>query len=136
MDSLKAKKRDDTDLLNLFIHYPYTMDRLMQNGCSVLLSDPVIKDIFAFMHEVFTREGQTPPGDILDRLEEETAKERLREAMLSPPIYSDEMVEQAVREFENKINRIKMSDSINRARKTGDLEGLNQILKRKSDGWG
>lgn len=133
LSALKAKKRDDADLLNLFIHYPYTLDRLMKHGCSVLLSDQVFRDIFDSMYQIYAREGETQPADILDRLEGEIARERFREAMLSPPIYSDEMVEQAVREFENKIDRVRMSESINIAREKRDLEGLNQLLKLRSN---
>jgi DNA primase len=128
-----ARRRDDYDLLNLFIHYPHTMEMLVPCGCDLLLSDPAVMDIFDVMYEAYGREAKASTPDILNRLESNPAKERFREAMLSPPVYQEDMVEQAVQEFRNKIERIRIAESIDRARSRGDLEGLNQLLKLKSD---
>jgi DNA primase len=132
LSASKAQKTDDLHLLNLFIHHPSTMDRLLKHDCKVLLSDPVVVGIFNSMFEIYSSKGGIPSGDILERLEGDSARERFREAMLSPPIYPHEMVEQAVNEFEAKIDKIKMSESISRAREQGDMQGLNQLLKLKS----
>jgi len=129
----KAKKRADLDLLNLIIHYPRSIGRLINQDCKVLLSDPVVIGIFDSIYETYTQGGgEITSAEILDNLEGEPARERFREAMLSPPICPNEMVEQAIDEFEDKIYKIKMSESIKKARDRGDIEGLNQLLKQKS----
>jgi len=133
LSSSRAKNIDDQYLLNLFIHYPHTMDTLMNHGCKVLLSDSVIMGIFDYMYDIYTREGETKPSDILERLQEDTARERFREAMMSPPICPDEKVDQAVKEFEEKIQKLKLAESIKRAKEKGDIDALNQILKSKSN---
>jgi len=129
----KPKKRAETDLLNLFIHHPHTMDRMLQKDCKILVSDPIAIEIFNALYEIYTNEGEIPAAEILDKLEGDKLKERFREAMLSPPIYPGEMVDQAMTEFEDKINKIRMSASIHMAREQGDLERLNQLLKLKSN---
>ena len=128
----KAKKRADLDLLNLIIHYPSTIGRLINHDCKVLLSDPVVMGIFDSIYEIYTQEREITSAEILENLEEEPARERFREIMLSPPICPNEMVEQAINEFEDKIYKIKMSKSIKKARDRGDIKGLNQLLKLKS----
>jgi len=134
LSGLKAKRGDDLPLLNLLIHAPHTMNRLMNLDCKVLLSDPIIMEIFDFMYEIYTKEGKFTPTEMLEKLEGESTRERFREAMLSSPIYPDEVVEQAVREFEDRVYKIKLSESINKAREQGDIESLNQLLKQKSSG--
>jgi DNA primase len=134
LSGLKAKRGDDLPLLNLLIHAPHTMNRLMDLDCKVLLSDPIIMEIFDFMYEIYTKEGKFIPTEMLEKLDGESTRERFREAMLSSPIYPDEVVEQAVREFEDRVYKIKLSESINKAREQGDIESLNQLLKLKSSG--
>ena len=53
--------------------------------------------------------------------------------MLSPPIYPDGMVEQAVNEFEHRVDNIKITESISEAKRRGDIEELNRLLKLKSN---
>ncbi len=53
--------------------------------------------------------------------------------MLASPIYPQDMVEQALDEFEAKIHNIKISESIHRAKERGDIQELNQLLKLKSN---
>jgi hypothetical protein len=54
--------------------------------------------------------------------------------MLSPPFYSGDSVEQALKEFEAKVNRIKLSESLMKSR--DDLEEKNRILMLKRNGQG
>ena len=131
-----VKRTDDIHLLNLFIHYPKTMDKLMNIDYKVLLSDPVVIKIFDSVQEIYTGERDITPEDVLDRLSEGSARERFREAMLSAPICPSDMVEQALSEFEAKIHKINLSQSINEAKERGDIEGLNQLLKLKSEAQG
>lgn len=129
----KAKKGDDLPLLNLLIHSPHTIDKLMNNDCKILLSDPIVMEIFDSMHEIYQKEGEIKPEEIMEKLEDESARERFREVMLAPPIYPNEMVEQAVNEFQNRVHKIKITESINKAKRRGDIEELNQLLKIKSN---
>jgi DNA primase len=131
LSASKAKNIDDFHLLNLFIHYPHTVDRLMDLDCKVLISDPVIRGIFDSLFEIHGREGKMAPADILERLPEDSARERFREAMLSSPIYPNDMVEQALDEFEAKIRKIKLAESNIKAIQEGDLERSNKILELK-----
>ena len=128
----KAKKLDDLPFLNLLIHNPHIMDRILKLEFKALLSDPTIIEIIDVMAEIYTREGQISPAEILERLDNMPTMERFREAMLAPAIYRLEEVDQAVNEFEDRVHKIKMSDAIDKARERGDLEGLNQLLKLKS----
>ncbi len=127
----KAKNVDDFHLLNLIIHYPHTMERLMDLDCKVLLSDPVVRGIFDSLHEIHGSEGNMAPADILERLQGDSARGRFREVMLSSPIYPNDMVEQALDEFEAKIHKIKLAESNIEAIQEGDLERSNRILELK-----
>jgi DNA primase len=131
LSASKAKNIDDFHLLNLFIHYPHTVERLMDLDCKVLLSDPVVRGIFDSLIEIHGREGKMTPADILERLPGDPARERFREAMLSSPIYPNDMVEQALDEFEAKIRKIKLAESNIKAIQEGDLERSNRILELK-----
>ena len=72
--------------------------------------------------------------EMLERSEGGSTREMFREALLSPSIYTDETVEQALKELEEKVLKIKLSESLTRAR--DNLEEKNQILmlKRKKIG--
>jgi len=131
-----VKRSDDVPMLNLLIYSPQSMRRLMTRDCKLLLSDPIVMEIFDSMCEICNNEQEFRPEEILERLEGESVQERFREAMLSPRIYPDEMVELAIDEFEDRIKKIKLSESINRAREHGNIEELNQLLKLKSRGQG
>jgi len=133
LSASKVKNIDDLHLLNLFVHYPHTMDRLMNLDCKILLSDPVVIGIFDSMCDIYTSEGEMTPADILQRIEEGVARERFREVMFSSPMYPKDMVEQALEEFEARIHKKKMTESISRAKQRGDIEQLNQLLKQKGE---
>ena len=91
-------------------------------------------------HELFEREGIIAPSDILDRLKERTATETFRESMLNPPMFQADEAELAVREFEDRIQKIKITESkkraLKRGLKTGDIEELNRIPKYIKERWG
>ncbi len=134
ISSARAKNLDDLHLLNLFVHFPHTVGRLMDCDCRLLLSDPIIMEIFDSIHETYKKEEEITPEAILDKLEAETVRERLREVMVSPPIYPVEAVEQALKEFEDKVSRIKFSESL--LKSGSNLEEKNRILilKRNMQG--
>jgi len=130
-----AEKRvSDLQLLNLLVHYPHTAVRLAECECKVLLSDPVIMEIVETIFEKFGLEGQHSVEELPESLKTESARNRLRETLIEPSYYPEETVEQAVAEFEEKVKRVKISASIQRARKRGDIEDLNRLLKLKAQG--
>jgi hypothetical protein len=51
--------------------------------------------------------------------------------MLTPPMFADDMAEQAVNGLVNKVHQIKMAESSIEARQQGDLERANKILELK-----
>jgi DNA primase len=125
-----AKNQDDLYILNLLAHFPDKTGRLIDSGCRLLLSDPVITDVFDSICEIYKRDGESNPDALAEKLSNDTARERYREAILSPPLYRDD-VEQALQAFELKVKRINLSKSY---RNTGnDLEKKNLILKQKSE---
>lgn len=132
LSASNVRRGDDLPLLNLLIHSPHTMNRLMNQDCKVLLNDPIMREIFDSLFEIYTKEGDLTPGEILERLQGEPVRERFRELMLTPPIFPDEMVEQAMNEFETRVSKIKMTESIKKARSRGDIEELNNLLRLKS----
>jgi len=136
LSATKAKRRDDLYLLDLLIHHPQTTGKLLSNDFRQLLSDPTIVGIFDTVAEIYHDEGPLPPEAILDRLEGEAAKERFREVMLGSPICLDSEVGQALKDFENRVQRMKISESKRRAMEKGDVEGLSQIPKRIKERWG
>jgi len=121
LSASKATITDDLPLLNLLIHYPHTVEKLTNHDFRDLISDPIMMEIFDSMLEIHGREGAVTPEAILERLENISAKERLREAMLMHPIFRDDEVEQAIKEFEDRAHRIKISKSSRTARELGEF---------------
>ena len=131
LSRFKMEISPERDLLNLMIHYPQAMDRLIDTGYRILLSDPDIIGIFRCMDEMYRKEACVRSDEILERLEGESARETFREIMLSAPICPDDTLEQAIIEFKNKISKIKLSNSLRNA--IGDLEGSTQLLNIVKD---
>ena len=126
-----VRNQDDQYFMNLMIHHPQIIDRLMNQDLKVILSDPMIKEIFDTMIAIYHTEGEISPAGILEKLEKDPVRERFREAMMTPPIFSNDMVEQAMNGLESKVHKIKMAESSIRARQQGDLERANKILELK-----
>ncbi len=131
---------DEASLLNILVHHPQAMHRLMKRNYKVLVSNRIVLQILEDAHELFEREGIIAPSDILDRLKERTATETFRESMLNPPMFQADEAELAVREFEDRIQKIKITESkkraLKRGLKTGDIEELNRIPKYIKERWG
>ena len=64
-------------------------------------------------------------------MEEESAKEKFREILLLPPFYRGEDVDQALREYEDKIHRFRLSKSLMKVR--GNLKESDQLLLLKRE---
>ena len=131
LSNLKMEISPERDLLNLMIHYPSVMDRLIDSEYQILLSDPDIIEIFHYMDEIYRKEGCIQSDEISERLEHESARETFREIMLSAPICPEDSIEQAINEFKNKILKTKISRSLRS--KIGDLEGSSQLLNIVKD---
>ena len=132
----KAKKvsMSDLQLLNLLIHYPQTIPRLMEHECRILLSDPVVLKIVDTIFHGYRQNGLFSHEKLMESLHSEATCEQLREVLHRPFVYSDQDVEQAVVEFEEQVYQAKISASFQRARERGDMERLVQLTKLKSQG--
>lgn len=126
-----VKKLDDFQLLNLFVHFPDSAVKILNDDIRLLLSDDLAVRIFNRIIEIYKKEREIIPDQILENMDEGPEKEVLSETMLSDPIYSEENVNQAVTDFEKKIQRIAIQNSINEAKESGDLERLNELIKLK-----
>src|SRR4030042_1866222 len=131
LSNLKMEISPERDLLNLMIHYPSAMDRFIDSEYRILLSDPDIIEIFHCMDGIYRKEGRIQLDELPERLEHESARETLREIMLSAPICPDDSIEQAINEFKNKILKTKISRSLRS--KIGDLEESSKLLNIVKD---
>jgi DNA primase len=131
----KAQKSlTDLQLLNLLVHYPETVSRLMACDCQILLSDPVVVKIVDTIFNEFNQEVPFSPEKLLDSLDSESACERVREVLHRPFVCSQQDVEQAVVEFEEEVYQAKIAASFQRAKERGDIERLVQLTKLKTQG--
>jgi len=131
LKAVKVKSRADFDFLNLLVHHPQTMKYLFAHEYKRLLSDPVAIEIADKLYEAFKRGGEIVEDQFVEALDG-PAQERFREIALNPSIYSAETIAQAVTEFEASINKLKLAESISRAKKNGDIIELNELLKIKN----
>jgi DNA primase len=127
-------KADDRLLLHLFVHHPNVIDQLVEKNLKVLVSDMTVLRILDLMVQDYRKEHEMFPERILESLGAEPAADLLREAMLSPPIYRPEEIPQALKEFEDKVHRMKISESKQKA--FGNLEEANKIPKLIKKRWG
>ena len=129
-----SRKADDRLLLHLFVHHPRVIGQFVQRNLKVLLSDATVLRIFDLMLDAFEKEGESAPERILERLSGEPAAELLREAMVSPSIYRQDEVDQALKEFEDKVHRLTISKSKQKA--LGNIEEASKIPKLIKKRWG
>jgi predicted RNA methylase len=129
--SSSVKNLDDFQLLNLFVHFPDSAARILHDNLRLLLSNDSVVKIFNRIIKTYEQEREIIPDQILESLGEGTEKEILSGIMLSDSIYSEDNVEQAITDFEKKIQQIVVQNSINEAKESGDLEKLNELIKLK-----
>jgi DNA primase len=127
---VKKRFSRDVHFLNLLIHYPHHLGRLVESEWESLLEEPMTLQIVGKYFKKVRDEGPFSIEVILDQFDDQV-QEHLREALLMPPFYSDQTVDMAVDEFEKKINQIKLSRSIRQARVRGDAERLVALTKIK-----
>jgi len=68
--------------------------------------------------------------EVEEFLDDPITREQLRVALISNP-YDKDTVDQAVGEFLNKISKMRISQSISRARAEGNIEAINHLIKEK-----
>jgi DNA primase len=121
----------DLQFFNLLLHYPEKIDTFKDQEWELIVSDPEIIAIIRVIMERFPSEVN------LDRIEEfvdsPAAREQLRVSLMSQPFYPAESVGQAVSEFEKKIAKVKVSQSIRKASAEGDMEMVNRLIREKQD---
>ncbi|MFC1531972.1 DNA primase [Thermodesulfobacteriota bacterium] len=131
LSRLRMEPSPERDLLSLMVHYPRVMSSFIDSDYQVLLSDPNIKEIFRCMDETYRDESNIESNKIFEKLEDESAREKFREVMLSPPICPEEALEQAVNEFKNKISKVRISKSLRET--IGDVERSTPLLNMVKD---
>jgi len=124
------KYGSDLQFLNLLVHYPERIDHFRDQEWELIVSDPEIVKIIRVLMREYASGGKL--DGIEGFLDSPAAKEELRKILISEPLYK-ESVSQAVREFEEKIARVKISKSIRKASSEGDIEMLNRLIKAKQD---
>jgi hypothetical protein len=129
-----SRKADDRLLLNLFVHHPSVIGQFIEKDLKILVSDATVLRILDLMVHDHEKEGELVPERILERLSGEPASDLLREAMLSSPICQPDEVDQALKEFEDKVHRMRISESKQKA--LGNIEEANKIPKLIKKRWG
>ncbi|MBW2066638.1 MAG: DNA primase [Deltaproteobacteria bacterium] len=127
----RAKNLDDCYLLNIVVHHPDIAERLLNKDIRFLLSDPLVLEIFQCVVKIYKLEGKISPESVLESLETDEARGRLREALMSPSMFSRDMAQQAVTGFEDKIQRRKLAEEFNKAGEGESLEVSKRILEYK-----
>jgi DNA primase len=127
----KLRKMDNLKLLNLIIHHPQTIGRLGGSDFRMLISDPVMTEVFDCVVDSHQKTGEVNTSEVMEKLSGEPAKEILREIILSHPICSADTLESTVKEYENDVRERKLSASFKDAKAKGDLEAQNRILYMK-----
>jgi DNA primase len=122
---------DELSILNLLAHSPDISGRLRDVGSRLLLTDPVIIEIFDSISEVFPANSESSPEKLLDGFTSAAAREMYREAMLASPIYNDDVIDQALTEFAWKVKKIRLTESFRET--DNDLEKKNYIVKQKGE---
>jgi DNA primase len=130
MTASKVEKRfNELHLLNLLVHHPQILSRLVNCEWKNLLSDAVILEIVGTLFEKYYRQGVCSAEELMESLESESARKQLREVMFDGSHFSDQEVEQAVTEIEEKARQMNISASFRKVK--GDVEAQNKLLELK-----
>ena len=92
----KGERRvSDIQVLNLLVHHPHTVSRLMDCECEVLLTDPVVMGIIDTIFKRYRQEAPLSSEELLESLDSEPAREQVREILHQPfTVFSDQEIEQ------------------------------------------
>jgi DNA primase len=126
----KVEKRfNELHLLNLLVHHPHILSRLVTCEWENLVSDDVVLEIVRTLFEIYQREGGCSSDSLMESLKSESARNQLREVMFEDSHFADQDVEQAVTEIEEKARRMSISASFRKVK--GDVEAQNRLLELK-----
>ncbi len=134
IEKTRIKSLNDTQILNLLVHFPDKFDSLLNNEWSVLVSDPLAIGIIKKAEQVYSGKNRIDPSQLVEMLDDKEEKALFCEIMLSESIYSDDTIDQAITDYENRIKKINITKSINEAKEQGDIEKLNMLIKLKQTG--
>lgn len=129
-----AKRADDRLLLHLIVHNPGAIGQFVEKNLRVLLSDATILRVLDLMVNDYRTRGELVPERVIENLHGDVASDLLRETMLSPPIYRPDEVDQALKEFEDRVHKKKISESKRKA--MGNIEEASKIPKLIRKRWG
>jgi DNA primase len=127
-----GKNYGDLQLLNLLVHHPDVVSRLIECGSTILISDPTVTQIVETFFQKHRENISLSPENLENSFESEAARIKLREVLVGRSFYLAGEVEQAVREIERKAYQRRLSESLKMAK--GDIETLNKLLKLKAQG--
>ncbi len=122
------KYGSDLQFLKLLAHYPEKIDNFRDQQWELIVSDKNIVKIIKVLMEKFPFKGSL--YEVEEFLDDPITREQLRVALISNP-YDKDIVDQAVGEFLNKISKMRISQSISRARAEGNIEAINHLIKEK-----
>ena len=128
----RVKNLKEYALMNLLVHFPETAARILQEDFRFLISDGIVVKIFNKLAEIYRLEQILVPEKVLEGMQEGEEREYFNEVMLSEPMFKKDNVEQAVADFERRIQRILIQQSIIEAKGSGDIEKINKVYKLKS----
>jgi len=132
-EGARAKKYNrDMHLLNLLINHPDVASSLSQYDWEIFLEDECTNDIVRRFFERLEQEGPFRPEQLLEELEDERTRNELREALMLPSFYDESSARLAAVEMIRKLDEIKITSSIRKARKRGDMEELNALMKQRA----
>ncbi len=126
----EVKVSDDVFFLNVLVHHPGSIERLVRLNLKSLLSDPPTIEIFETIARNYRGQDSFSLEQMMNNLSGEPAKEVFREAMVSPSRFQDEEVHLILSDFEE---RIKIKTTAARAKASGDIESYNKVLKLKRE---
>lgn len=132
----KRKSKDETIFLNILVHHPSALESLMNEDFRILLSEGPAREIFDSILESYRRGTVINISKFVETADDEQSREMLREVLVSGSICRDEEVEQAISQFHDKVLKIKLAESKNKALENGDLQELSNIPKIKRREWG
>jgi DNA primase len=126
----EVKVSDDVFFLNVLVHHPGSIERLVRLDLKSLLSDPATIEIFETIAKNYRGQESFSLEEMMNNLSGDPAKEVFREAMVSPSRFQDEEVHRILSDFEE---RIKIKAIAARAKASGDIESYNKVLKLKRE---
>jgi len=129
--SRREQRIGDLQLLNLLVHHPSAVTRLVESECVALLSDAATSHIVKKIFETYRQEGRFSPERLEEDLEGEEVRVRLRESLVADSIYSEQEVKQAVLEIGEKARQKNFADALKAAR--GDPQALNRLLLKRKE---